>query len=381
MRQRLLLFSVVLGVATALMLFLEPRNAVWATPGQNPLQQTVPATPTPTPTPTPILAPVKFVPANVDAIAGTPFNLEIWTNAPPSQVISGVEIHIDFDPSFLEVLDTGPNNSLVDIQPDTAALSSVLINSATAGHIMYGAGKLQAPFPTGSFRVATITFKPKIATLVAVPTLVKFAFSPSTGMVTKVSVAGGLIPGAPQDATVGIQQATLTGFVTLQGGERPLAGWQVPVTVKFFVPGANVITSTPVATLTGVTTRIGTGPNFKAQFSVTPIPVGIFDITVKSPHTLINVKQNVTVAVPGISLELETLLEGDANDDNIVNIFDFTILSAAFLKPPAPTGPYSQPTSGVYNAAADFDRNGIVDILDFTRLADNFLKASPIVVP
>jgi hypothetical protein len=67
-----------------------------------------------------------------------------------------------------------------------------------------------------------------------------------------------------------------------------------------------------------------------------------------------------------------TLLEGNADGNDIVNILDFSTMVPTFLKSLGQDG---------YNASADFDRNDIVNIFDFSAMVPNFLVSSPIEVP
>jgi hypothetical protein len=63
---------------------------------------------------------------------------------------------------------------------------------------------------------------------------------------------------------------------------------------------------------------------------------------------------------PGQTTDVDfgTLWEGDANDDNYVNITDFSLLATGF---------YPQ-----YDERADFNEDGLVNITDFSLLASNF---------
>ena len=105
------------------------------------------------------------------------------------------------------------------------------------------------------------------------------------------------------------------------------------------------------------------------QCTVAP---GTYNITAVSNHTLINVKRDVVISTPSTAVDMGTLLEGNANDDIIINISDFGILAVAYMKMDGEPG---------YDARADFDRNGIINISDFGLLAVNFLKMSPIDIP
>jgi CubicO group peptidase (beta-lactamase class C family) len=153
----------------------------------------------------------------------------------------------------------------------------------------------------------------------------------------------------------------ITVAVTLQGSSRPDAGWAVPLTVKLFTPGANVESDVPLYEFTPNTTKdnlLATGQCAAAA--------GSYDVTTVSGHTLANVLRNVTVA-QGDTVYMGALHEGDANDDGIVNISDFGILSVSFTKSTGQQG---------WDERADFDRNGIVNISDFGLLAANYMQTS-----
>src|SRR5207253_6907683 len=63
------------------------------------------------------------------------------------------------------------------------------------------------------------------------------------------------------------------------------------------------------------------------------------------------------------SVEMGTQPAGDANNNDIVNATDFTILKNTFAKSYGQAG---------YDATADFDNNDIVNATDFVALKNNF---------
>ncbi|MCP4707955.1 MAG: hypothetical protein GY869_04970, partial [Planctomycetes bacterium] len=71
---------------------------------------------------------------------------------------------------------------------------------------------------------------------------------------------------------------------------------------------------------------------------------------------------------------LPTQADGDANNDNFVDVADFNILAAAFFKD------YNNHYPGAYDPRADFDHSGRVDVADFNILAAKFFKV-PASVP
>jgi len=143
---------------------------------------------------------------------------------------------------------------------------------------------------------------------------------------------------------------TIQGSVTLQRPNQPPpdSSWSVPLTVT--------LDSTDYA----VTTDESGG------FTLTGLAPGTYDIGVKNPHTLRNLKSDVTLAAGTNPIDFGTLLEGDANDDNCVNILDFSLL-ATFFTP-------------LFDERADFNEDGYVNISDFSLLAGNFGECGDIPV-
>jgi hypothetical protein len=161
-----------------------------------------------------------------------------------------------------------------------------------------------------------------------------------------------------------VSEATVDISVVLQGAARPDEGWVVPITIKFFSPGANVMTDTPIEQFDLTTTKSGSTATCQCA-----VPPGSYDITAVSEHTIVNVKTNVAISAPSTAVDMGTLVEGNANDDIQINITDFSILASSFGTTSVDPG---------YDARADFDRNGFINISDFSLLAMNFTKMSPI---
>ena len=316
-------------------------------------------------------APVEFRPSRILGSPGHVFRLDMWTNVPNSQEVKGLEAYVNFDPSLLTVVDPVSLNPVDQIQPALGKLPITLANNAnnSTGRIVYSAGSLTRPNPSGAFKFAAITFKINADSPLDISTGVRFNFTGSR--LTKVSVDGSVIAGAHKDATVEINSG-LTGRVNLEGAARPNKGFEVPVTVKFFSPGANVKTDTPIRTFTALTAPAQTGEGVVAEFFLSGVPTGNFDVTIDSEHTLANVLRSVQVQASTKTLFLGTLLEGDANDSGVVDILDFTLLAQGFL---------SCDGNSRFDSRTDFDRSGCVNILDFTLFAKNFLKASPVPAP
>ncbi len=155
----------------------------------------------------------------------------------------------------------------------------------------------------------------------------------------------------------------IQGRVTLQrpNSPPPSEPWVVPLVVTFYPPGE----STPVGTYLATT-------DLNGHFVVTPTLVisDAYDVRVKNFHTLRNVKRNVVV-YPDMTLDMGTLLEGDANDDNRVRISDFAILRNAYFTDEGDPG---------FDPRADFDEDNKIRIRDFALLRSNYFATGDIEV-
>jgi hypothetical protein len=166
-------------------------------------------------------------------------------------------------------------------------------------------------------------------------------------------VAGTVTVQALADSVAGTAQVvfwvpygTLQGQVTEEGRPTPPdARWEISLTVKLSQSGSVVRTETVRTDASGV-------------FTITDIEPGTYDAWVKHSHTLAQCADGVQIAAGGLTtVDFGTLLEGDANDDNFIDIVDFSIWKSLF---------------GTSDPTADFNNDGIVDIVDFSMWKVNF---------
>ncbi len=142
--------------------------------------------------------------------------------------------------------------------------------------------------------------------------------------------------------------AILAGRVTLQGRPGPSGPeWVVPLHV--WLSGGSTYTVT--------TDQSG-------AFNIGGITPATYNIWVKNGHTLTRKTQGVVLGSGTNPINLGELLEGDASNDDFIDILDFSILRSTFLKFPGDQG---------YDDRANFNEDVIVDILDFSLLRGNFL--------
>ena len=143
-----------------------------------------------------------------------------------------------------------------------------------------------------------------------------------------------------------------SGTITLQNCVAAQVIYQ-PVTFQFRDASTNAVKFTRTVTL-------GSG----GTVSLTNLPSGNYKVAIKGLKWLQSVVPcNVTSGdATGLNA---TLLAGDADNNNIVDVDDLTLLLFAF------NTAYGDGT-GLYDVRADFDCNGKVDVDDLTDLLFNF---------
>jgi hypothetical protein len=155
--------------------------------------------------------------------------------------------------------------------------------------------------------------------------------------------------------------------VALPGDVRPEINQAVPMTIQFFMPGADVLHDTPAYEFHLAAARPADG---NAVVCETPgVAPGAYDVTIFGEHTLMNVKREVAVSEPNTPVDLGMLLAGNANGDDIIDWGDWAILSRSWRM---------SATQAQYDARADFDANGLINAADLALLAANWLRNSPI---
>jgi hypothetical protein len=140
---------------------------------------------------------------------------------------------------------------------------------------------------------------------------------------------------------------TVSGTVTLEA----CFDSQQPITFEFrSTQGTNVYTRTQTLTATGA-------------FSLTDVPAGSYYLAIKGTKWLRRTMAIDTTnnAVTGLPVSLRA---GDADDSNLVDVDDLSLLVASFDADPS--------SDNWLDGVADFDCNGIVDVDDLSLLVRNF---------
>ena len=313
-------------------------TAVPPTPTNTPTPlPTVPPTPTNTPTPLSTQVVLALDPPAANVSLGAVFTVTARVDA-HAQPVDGVAVYLDFDPTVMRIISAAPG----------AALPTVIQNVVdnVAGRFDFAAGRL-GDAVVGAFPVVTVTFE-AIGEAVASPV----RFSLAGARRSDATYQGRSVLSETQDGAVTVACAAVRGRVQLQG--RPTAPhprWITPLEISLSARGE----ATSRYTFATTTCDRGT-------FSLTGVAPGVYTMRVKNSHTLANA-QTVTLTAGIADLDFGLLREGDANDDNVVNLLDFSTLASAFATTTSDAG---------FEPQADFDVDGWVGLIDFSLLAANF---------
>ncbi|MCX7799617.1 MAG: S8 family serine peptidase [Fimbriimonadales bacterium] len=227
-----------------------------------------------------------------------------------------------------------------------------------------GTVTLTGPAPSGGAVVSIASSNPPVASAPATVTVpagaTQASFTVATSSVTtatdvriEASYGGGT---ASADLRVLPEQA-LTGTGELQdfSGDRT----QVDLTLEIRNPG----TTTVVQSLSF---RLGSSGGFRVVASVAP---GTYDLAIKGGTWLRKVLRNVSVGANGAAGLSFSLPNGDCNGDNVINLADLNLISAAWR---------SQPGSSNWDPRADLNGDLRVNLLDRNIVSKNWrLRGDP----
>lgn len=153
-------------------------------------------------------------------------------------------------------------------------------------------------------------------------------------------------------------------IVTLQrpNSPPPSEPWAVPVHFAFYPSGDD---ETVLYAWDLTLRQSGTW-----QGTLTVVP-GTYDMRLKNMHTLRNVKRGVTITNT-MTIDMGTLHEGDADNDNRVRSSDFSILRAAYFTNEGDPG---------FDPRADFDEDNRIRSSDFALLRASYFETGDLEVP
>ena len=145
---------------------------------------------------------------------------------------------------------------------------------------------------------------------------------------------------------------TVTGHVDLSravAAPNAVYAETVTVTISDGASGIQLISGDITTDTSGNFTQVG-------------VPPGNYKIRVKSSSTL-SVVWTGTITAGTNTIDFGLLREGDADNNNLVNITDFSLLATSFGKISTDVG---------FDGRTDFNADGLVNITDFSLLATHF---------
>lgn len=107
-------------------------------------------------------------------------------------------------------------------------------------------------------------------------------------------------------------------------------------------------------------------PNINGAYKLPGVPTSTYDITARVSNSLRSKIKNVLIKPSKTTANINfNLVFGDADGNNVINAFDYSILNAAFG---------SKPSDKNWNGRTDFDGNGFINAFDNSILNSNFGK-------
>ena len=293
---------------------------------------------------------LSLIPAAAEVRVGEVFPVDIVAES-RTTAFDAVEVHLDFDPALLRCVD-GEGNPVTGII--TGALPLVLQNAVDnmAGHIDFVARvPLGGTAVTGRIHVGRFYLQ-ALAETPAAGSRVEFAWSGER--MTDILAGANSVLGRIGELTVlASTPATLHGQVTLQGRPpAPNQQWAIPLTGEL----RDAVSGEVLALLSPTTDTRG-------RFTMPGLAPGTYDIRIKGMHTLANVRARVVLAPGENTIDLGTLLEGDADNDNDVDATDASLVNLAFG---------TAPGNARWDPRADFNEDNVVNATDMALLAANF---------
>jgi len=150
-----------------------------------------------------------------------------------------------------------------------------------------------------------------------------------------------------KDANSILNPVIVSGTVQLKSYTADVSA--VPVTIEIRSPGSSTALETQTVNL-----------DANGRYSFITYQVGSFDLTAKASNWLRQKKSGNDLAV-GSNIADFTLINGDANNDNRVDVVDLGILATNYGK-----------LSGATGSQGDFNGDGAVNVIDLGILATNY---------
>ncbi|MFH1775414.1 MAG: hypothetical protein ABH839_01980 [Chloroflexota bacterium] len=321
-----------------------------------------------------------------------------WTAITPQIEADALLTHVTAsglaDDDYIYAASTKAGTKVMRWQIGTSAIWEDMNAGIAAGYAGYGIalwGKSELSVLTSDGVDSTLLITPVVEASTinwtSVPSLgTSFITMPSALRISSSSIKRWAIDTTQASLYSNTMQPLLVTDITvtaqLQGDYRTLEGYNVPLSLKLYdqpVSTSNIISIPPIYILTSsggdisiIDKNTSTGT---ITLNVSEAPAGIFNITLYTPHCLINLKNGVNIPAQGTQINMGTLMEGDAEDitenSKTIDSTDFQRFALAYETVSGDTD---------WNELVDFNRDGTVNIQDFSFLYTNYGETSPQVV-
>lgn len=273
--------------------------------------------------PSPLVELVAIVSASPVCL-DEPFDVTFQMVAADSQPVDGVQVYLKFDPTKLQVNDISNSGAL-----DFTLLKDF---SNTEGYVHFAASSFFQPPPSGSFELVTVNFT---ALEESAGTLLQVDPENSTS-----KFEGNYLPQSANDTALVVNEC-INCKVNLQGrAAKPDDSWITDLDIH--------------------TEEIQSITSDNMGYCILPATVSLGNqyFCVKNSHTLANKVGSPVVLDTDDRVDLGTLLEGDINNDNSINLDDIDL-----IKPTTATYNKCVGQEG-YNANADLNADACVNFDD-----------------
>lgn len=293
-----------------------------------------PAQPTPTPPPPGNVVLKLNGPSSVTV--GQEFQIDVVAQgADANSAIYGAQFELYFEADDLEVVDGSlqPGSAM---RPYVIAFSEIDNTGGTAELIYSRQGNV--PGLTGEVVLASLRLRATTATAGAILSL------PVEEMVLGTKDADSIPVSSATGLTLAITEpgsnkATLSGQVSLPGKTEQ---------------------SDAVVSLQG--SDFSANTDSTGHFSMAEVDPGAYTIEAAAPGYLKAVCSNKTVSAPATELAAVSLISGDLNGDDLIDITDATTIGVDF---------------GNNNLRSDLNDDGAINVLDLIMVANNFGLSGP----
>jgi hypothetical protein len=271
------------------------------------------------------------------------------------QPVDRVQAFLDFDPAVLQVVD-GNGNPATKVVPG-GALTDVRVNTVdnASGRIRF---VVEGEPQDGRFLVAIARFRALTLTLAS-----QLSFDSEPPGASDVRLAGASVLDRSRDGRVTVRPGALVaGQAAMQRQAAPPdPSWSVPLMLTLSRVGER-----------GAAYTYSTMSNQNGAFPMPGVAApGIYRARLKGLHTLRNLLSAATLTSGLNGLQMETLLEGDANNDNRVDSRDISLLTAAYGKGQGQPG---------FDPRADFNEDDEVNAQDLALLQPNLSRRGDVLV-